>query len=360
DESAGSVTTRKEATFSNFVEKFQLEFYRVEVHFFFSEKEKEAIYERFNSAKQLLINIISTDPRCTQIWSNIIDGAYEKITPLSSTSQIVQQLFTSSITTRPMLQELIAKKIIIAFVHPNTVASPSILDPVRTKEYATTTKFEDKALITINPMVFNYNTTIHGSHITGESCTLFLAILLAHEITHAVKYIGETITTTPELPFFRTYSCPDEYDGGNTLEHELIAGEIHINRDSAQTNAELFIIGSNGQHCHISQSDINNCIKNNSVQPLSSLGHRLELKRKRATDTIDSKRTCTDYSQATDYENENNNEKFIPLLHYHTRRSVFQETNVDENEHYQSLLKYHHEEDASYVQSPDNPVLLLI
>ncbi len=132
------------------------------MHYLFSEEEKKAIQECFNNAKQLLINIISSDPRCTQIWSNIIDGAYEKMSANSSTSQIVQLLFTSSITTRSMLETLIAKKIIIAFVHPNAPASPSILDPVRTKEYAATTRSDDKVLIAINPMVFNKDIT--GKH----------------------------------------------------------------------------------------------------------------------------------------------------------------------------------------------------
>ncbi|CAF4361243.1 unnamed protein product, partial [Rotaria sordida] len=64
----------------------------------------------------------------------------------------------STITTS-ILQELIATKIIIAIVHPDAAAASEVLDPIRTKEYATTTRFEDKALIAINPMVFNNDTT---------------------------------------------------------------------------------------------------------------------------------------------------------------------------------------------------------
>ncbi|CAF3909135.1 unnamed protein product [Rotaria sp. Silwood1] len=161
-ESAENVTTNKQdssSTSTDSIETFQLDFHRVHVHFLFSQKEKKAIFERFNEAKQFLTNVISADPRCTRVWANIIADAYEKITVHSSTSQIIQLLFSTSTITTSRLQELIAIKIIIAIVHPDAAANPSVLDPVRTKEYATTTRFEDKALIAINPMVFNNETT---------------------------------------------------------------------------------------------------------------------------------------------------------------------------------------------------------
>ncbi|CAF5041440.1 unnamed protein product, partial [Rotaria sp. Silwood1] len=161
-ESAENVTTKKQdssTTSTDSIETFQLDFHRVHVHFLFSEQEKKAIFERFNEAKQFLTNVISTDPRCTRVWANISADAYEKITVHLSTSQIIQLLFSTSTITTSRLQELIATKIIITIVHPDAAANPSVLDPVRTKEYATTTRFEDKALIAINPMVFNNETT---------------------------------------------------------------------------------------------------------------------------------------------------------------------------------------------------------
>ncbi|CAF4764666.1 unnamed protein product, partial [Rotaria sp. Silwood2] len=45
-----------------------------------------------------------------------------------------------------------------AFVHPDAKASSDVLDSVRTKQYVTTTRFEDKALIEINPIVFDKDT----------------------------------------------------------------------------------------------------------------------------------------------------------------------------------------------------------
>jgi len=71
-----------------------------------------------------------------------------------------------------------------------------------------------------------------------------LAILLVHEITHAVKFFSKKQTATPELQFFSTYSNPEEHDGGNALEHEWLSGEIHINVDSTHTDVEFFILGA--------------------------------------------------------------------------------------------------------------------
>ncbi|CAF5009971.1 unnamed protein product, partial [Rotaria socialis] len=186
------------------------------------------------------------------VWANIIADAYEKISFDSTRSEIHNLLFTRSTIPTSRLQELIATRIIIAVVHPDAPVNPSVLDPVRTKEYATTTRFEDKALIAINPMVFSSETTIHGSRISHESSTLFLAILFLHEITHGVKYFSQKNKTTPELPFFKTYSSPDEHDGGNALEHELLSGEIHINRGSTHTDVDLFILDEDGRNFKLS------------------------------------------------------------------------------------------------------------
>ncbi|CAF3548864.1 unnamed protein product [Rotaria sp. Silwood1] len=71
-----------------------------------------------------------------------------------------------------------ATKIIIAIVHRNAAAAPpSVLDPIRTKEYATTTRFQGKALIASNPMTLNNDITIHGIRISPKSCTLVLVIV---------------------------------------------------------------------------------------------------------------------------------------------------------------------------------------
>ncbi|CAF4443095.1 unnamed protein product [Rotaria socialis] len=200
-------------------------------------------------------------------------------------------------------------------VHSGSQQTHQLLIQLEPKEYAATTRFEDKALIAIKPMVFDKETTIHGTRISRQSCTLFLAIVLIHEITHAVKYFSKKQTTTPELQFFSTYSSPDEHDGGNALEHELLSGEIHINRDSTHTDVELFILGADGRNFKLSPSDINYCLLNNSLRSLSSLVQRLRLKRRRLND---GRKIQYNYSESPDSEKQKNDQELSPddpLLH---------------------------------------------
>ncbi|CAF4498734.1 unnamed protein product, partial [Rotaria magnacalcarata] len=138
-------------------------------------------------------------------------------------------------------------------------------------------------------------------------------------------------------------------------EHELLSGEIHINRDCTHTDMELFILGADGRNFKLSPSDINYCLLNNSLRSLSSLVQRLRLKRRRLND---GRKIQYNYSESPDSEKQKNDQELVPILHYHTRRIVFQATDdVDTNESYQSLLKYHGETHTSQAQSPDDPLL---
>jgi hypothetical protein len=184
---------------------------------------------------------------------------------------------------------------------------------------------------------------------------MVLGILLVHEITHAVKFFSNEQTTTPELQLFSTYSNPEEHDGGNALEHELLSGEIRINGDSTHTDMELFILGADGRYFKLSPSDINYCLLKNSLRPSLSLVHRLELQRRRINQ---GRKVQYDYSESPDSEKEKNDQELVPLLRYHTRRIVSQATDdVDTNESHQPLLNYHCEGHNEQAQSPDDPLL---
>ncbi|CAF3303489.1 unnamed protein product, partial [Rotaria sp. Silwood2] len=139
--------------------KFHLNFYQVLIHNYFSENEKKSIRERFNESKQFLANFLSSNQRCIQAWSNIVNGAYERITINSTLLEQMENFFKPSTMSTGTLEKLISNNMIIAIVHPTAKFDPSILDPNRTKEYATTTQFEKKAAICINPMVFDLDTT---------------------------------------------------------------------------------------------------------------------------------------------------------------------------------------------------------
>ena len=140
-------------------QKFHLNFYQVLIHDYFPENEKKSIRERFNESKQYLANFLRSNQRCIQAWSNIVNGAYERITINSTLVEQAEIFFRPSTMSTQTLEKLISNNVIIAIVHPTAKAHPSVLNPNRTKEYATTTQFEKKVAICINPMVFDLNTT---------------------------------------------------------------------------------------------------------------------------------------------------------------------------------------------------------
>ncbi|CAF3202878.1 unnamed protein product [Rotaria sp. Silwood2] len=265
-----------------------------------------------------------------------MNGAYKTITKNTSTSKIYKILFNSSISSTKIstLERLIQQKITVAVIHLKAEASPQILDPCRTDEYATTTRRpNEEILIAINPLVFDKKTTGDGSDITPEASTLFLSVLLLHELTHAAKLMSPQKNDTPELPFFSTYSTPGRYDGGNVLERELLSGELHINKDSNYSDVKLFI---------------NNF---ESLVELAVEPSEPPIKRKRTTENT---KTRTNYLETANDENE---EKFVPLLQYHARNTYEQTYQIYPNEHFQCLLNYHCEKDTLTDQSPDDPVL---
>jgi hypothetical protein len=196
-----------------------------------------------------------------------------------------------------------------------------------------------------------------GSDITPEASTLFLSVLLLHELTHAAKLMCPQKNDTPTLPFFRTYSAPNCYDGGNVLERELLSGELHINRNSNYSDIKLFIIEPHNKHIEVSQSNIIDCLNKNTFEPLVALvaeSSKPPIKRKLTTENT---KTRTNYLETADDENEQNNEKFIPLLQYHAQNPSEQTYQMYPNERFQCLLNYHYEKDTLTDQSPDDPVL---
>jgi hypothetical protein len=196
-----------------------------------------------------------------------------------------------------------------------------------------------------------------GSDITPEASTLFLSMLLLHELTHAAKLMSPQKNDTPKLAFFSTYSTPICYDGGNVLERELLSGELHINKDSNYPDVKLFIVGQNNKHIKLSQSNIIDCLNKTNFESLLALvvePSEPPIKRKRTTENT---KTRTNYLETADDENQANQEKFIPLLQYHAQNTYEQTYQIYPNEHFQCLLNYHCENDTLTDQFPDDPVL---
>ncbi|CAF4972111.1 unnamed protein product, partial [Rotaria sp. Silwood1] len=347
---------------SDFHHKFELKFNTICVHPLFSKAEQQAIGDRIITAIEFLNTFFANDDRCATIWTNIMNGAYKTITKGMPISKINKILFNSSISSTKIstLERLIQQKITVAVIHLKAEASPQILDSCRTNEYATTTpRPNEEILIAINPLVFDKKTAGDGSDVTPEASTLFLSMLLLHELTHAARLMSPQKNDTPKLAFFSTYSTPGRYDGGNVLERELLSGELHINKDSNYSDVKLFILGQNNKHIKLSQSNIIDCLnKNNFESLLASVVEpsKPPIKRKRKRKTENTK-TRTNYLETADDENEENEEKLIPLLQYHARNTYEQTYQIYPNEHFQCLLNYHCENDTLTDQSPDDPIL---
>jgi hypothetical protein len=159
---------------------------------------------------------------------------------------------------------------------------------------------------------------------------------------------------TPKVPFFSTYSTPLYYDGGYVLERELISGELHINKDSNYSDVKLFIVGQNNKHIKLLQSNIIDCLNKNNFESLLALvveSSESTIKHKRTTEN---RKTKANYLEISDDENQ---EKFIPLLQYHARNTYEETYEIYPNEYFQCLLNYHHEKDTLTDQSPDDPIL---
>ncbi|CAF3760352.1 unnamed protein product [Rotaria sp. Silwood1] len=345
---------------SDFHHKFELKFNTICVHPLFLTAERQTIGDRIITAIEFLNTFFANDDRCATIWTNIMNGAYKTITKGMPISKINKILFNSSISSTKIstLERLIQQKITVAVIHLKAEASPQILDSCRTNEYATTTpRPNEEILIAINPLVFDKKTAGDGSDVTPEASTLFLSMLLLHELTHAARLMSPQKNDTPKLAFFSTYSSPGHYDGGNVLERELLSGELHINKDSNYSDVKLFILGQSNKHIQLSQSNIIDCLnKNNFISLLTLVDESSEplIKRKRTTENT---KTRTNYLETADDENQENEVKFIPLLQYHARNTYEQTYQIYPNEHFQCLLNYHCENDTLTDQSPDDPIL---
>ncbi|CAF4290713.1 unnamed protein product, partial [Rotaria sp. Silwood2] len=109
------------------------------------------------------------------------------------------------------------------------------------------------------------------------------------------------------------------------------------------------------RHFQVPSSDINSCIKNKTLDPLLRLYNRSKLKRKCR---IDSTKSCVAFIKEGGDVDMMSDDLFVPLLRYHTRQNVIQETDGDnEDENYEPLLNYHHEQEIPTVISPDEPIL---
>lgn len=107
--------------------------------------------------------------------------------------------------------------------------------------------------------------------ISESTGIFFIAIALAHEITHAInlcrsihnhhiieKYI-------PELMVFRSYSNAGHVDAGNLVERILLDGEIHLSKPPPIPPVLFIIVSSDGKQISVPNEIIEECIEKRSL-----------------------------------------------------------------------------------------------
>jgi hypothetical protein len=119
---------------------------------------------------------------------------------------------------------------------------------------------------------------IDDTDVIGESTgILFIAIVLAHEITNAIN-LSRSINNamvieknTPNLMLFRSYSHGGNIDGGNLVERLLLEGELHLSKPPLNPPMLFLIVSADGTQVPLSKEVVEECIKNYSFMTISQL-----------------------------------------------------------------------------------------
>jgi hypothetical protein len=145
-----------------------------------------------------------------------------------------------------------------------------------------------------NPTIFLCPILFDRRIVSENSIVLFTAIVLIHEIGHALKY-PNTHSSTPPSALFREYRKGElnrtTYNGGHFIEHLLIGGELHLSEDLSKT----FIVTSGGENREIDDQVIDYVLEHQSVCLLHVISETavgepiiMDQKRFKVTSSLDS------------------------------------------------------------------------
>ena len=111
--------------------------------------------------------------------------------------------------------------------------------------------------------------------ISESNGILFLAVLLAHEITHAIN-LSRSINNanvveknTPKLILFCSYSDGGDIDAGNLTERMLLDGELHLSKPPPTPPVLFLIVSASGTQIPLSKEVVEECINKRSFAPIS-------------------------------------------------------------------------------------------
>jgi len=230
----------------------------------------------FEEACKLLTRFMHRDINILRFWSNISEDAYSDLTSTMTENEILLRLTREPKHTGPTrLAEMIAR-LVIYIPHPDEDIPKSRFD--FDTEHASTYQDNDTStIICIHPNVFDLNVIKTEETITNilpkNTSIFFCSILIAHELTHAVRPMDNAQIDTPKLPLFAsnaTGPTPSStiFDAGNAIERHLLGGELGISWTPVPF---LFLIVRSGKSKILYQPIIDACIETQSISPILNL-----------------------------------------------------------------------------------------
>jgi hypothetical protein len=104
---------------------------------------------------------------------------------------------------------------------------------------------------------------------------LFMAIVLAHEITYAINLMrsineqGVIKHDTPKILLFRSYSESGVIDAGNLIERLLLDGELNLGKPPPSPPSLFLIISADGSQVALEKKIPKNVLKQGVLRQLS-------------------------------------------------------------------------------------------
>ena len=117
----------------------------------------------------------------------------------------------------------------------------------------------------------------------------FVAIVLAHEITHVInltRLIDDPHASqknTPQLLIFRSYSGSRKIDSGNFIERLMLDGELHLSKPPPTPPRLFLVISRAGTQVSIPEDVVTMCVRNVTTKPIIQFLNTWQLTPKSST-----------------------------------------------------------------------------
>ncbi|CAF4537171.1 unnamed protein product [Rotaria sp. Silwood2] len=274
--------------------QFTFHFRRLNLDSLFSIDDRNRMLNWIDRARCLLIEILRSEHvQILYMWFNIYNDVYDQLTSSMTTSMCLELLRapptkhqnTDACTT---LTNLISS-FEISIPHPTSLKSPfnpqlrvsGLAEKVFdfSRDCAAAKLINNTPTILLNHQIFDVNRQKQDSTdvIFESTGILFIAIVLAHEITHAINLsrsinnIDVIQKTTPKLILFRSYSHDGNVDGGDLVERLLLDGELHLSKPPPTPPILFLIVSADGTQVPLPKELVEECIKKRSFVPISQL-----------------------------------------------------------------------------------------